>query len=196
MKLPAIFPPPPLLRRPLLFCAAAIIAASSLWLIAASTRAGQETAANRARTAVQALETHLMRSREAQTRRAALMQRAEALAAMAGESPDSAEWERLAERLAGDTRITHIVLHARSNTVASPAPDGLPPVETHRLRIDASLLHEEALLALDTIVANIPVRLIPAGCALRRETGAASAALRARCEFDWMARPPPVETPP
>ncbi|MDR0701876.1 MAG: hypothetical protein LBF61_05600 [Azoarcus sp.] len=197
MKLPAIFPLPPLLRRPLLFCVAAVIAASSMWVLAASIHAEQEAAARRARTVVQTLETRLMRSREAETRHAALVQRVEALSAMAGEAPDSTEWERLAGRLAEDTRIANIVLHAQSEPMPSPAPAGIPSIGTHRLRIDANLLHEEAVLALNAIVVDIPARFIPSGCALRRKSGATAAifTLRVRCEFDWTALAPPVERP-
>ncbi|MDR1064449.1 MAG: hypothetical protein LBL48_11080 [Azoarcus sp.] len=195
MKFSAIFPLPPLLRRVMLFCAAAVTAASFAWRTAASLRAAQEMAANRSRAAAQTLETRLAHHRETEIRYAALTQRANALAALAAQSPDDTEWERLAKRLAEDTRITGLVLRTQSGPAAFSAPDGLLPFDIRRLRIDADLLHEEALLALDAIAADIPIHLIPAGCALRRETGATPATLRAHCEFDWTASVPPMETP-
>ncbi|MDR1661354.1 MAG: hypothetical protein LBR95_02845 [Azoarcus sp.] len=195
MRFPATFFLPPILRRPLLFCTAALIAAALAWHAAAHARAQQQAAASRAGAAIQALETSLALAHEAEARRMALAQRAAALAAMADKAPEDAEWERLAKRLAGEPRIVGLVLRAQSAPVTASTPNELPSIEIQRLRIDAGLLHEEALLTLHALVADTSARLVPAGCILRREKDAPPAALQARCEFDRMALAPSLETP-
>jgi len=64
------------------------------------------------------------------------------------------------------------------------ATQDLPVITLQRVRVEAGLLHEEALLALDAIVTGAPAHIIPIGCSLQRETDAAPITLRASCEFD------------
>jgi hypothetical protein len=68
----------------------------------------------------------------------------------------------------------------------------LPSLDIQRLQIDAGLLHEETLLALDALVTDTPTaHVIPVGCVLRREEDDTSVPLRALCEFDWITLAPP-----
>ncbi|MDR3213321.1 MAG: hypothetical protein LBT71_05310 [Azoarcus sp.] len=193
MMLPTTFAIPPALRRPLLCCAAALVAALCLWRIAAALCAVQETAVTAARTAARNLEIRLTRAREAEAEHTALTRRFTALAAMAGHSPGNDTWEQITHRLRDESRITGLVLHAEAHSPALPTPAGLPALDIQRLQIDAGLLHEEALLALEAIVADTPAHIVPTGCALRRESGSTLSALHARCEFDWIALTPTVE---
>jgi hypothetical protein len=188
--------PPPALCRALVFCAATLAAASCVWRLAAAARAEQETATSSAFAATRELEARLEDARVAEAERAALARRLAALAELARDAAVPADaWERLARRLDDDPRIAGLLLHAQSRPAAIPTPAGLPGLDIQRLQIEAGLLHEEALLALDAIVADTHARIAPVGCALRREAGAAATSLQARCAFDWVALVFPEEAP-
>jgi hypothetical protein len=193
MMLPMTRFPPPALCRALIFCAATLAAASCIWHLAAAARAKQETATSSAFAATRELETRLEGARAAEAERSALTRRLAALAALARDAVPADAWERLARRLDDDPRIAGLLLHAQSRPAAIPGPAGLPGLDIQRLQIDAGLLHEEALLTLDAIVADTHARIAPVGCALHREAGAAATSLQARCAFDWVALVLPEE---
>ncbi|MDR2188425.1 MAG: hypothetical protein LBE62_10290, partial [Azonexus sp.] len=95
--------------------------------------------------------------------------------------------EQITGQLSAHPHIVEPVLTAQPGQSAFSTPENLPVVTLQRVHIEAGLLHEEALLALDAIVTSSPAHAISTGCSLRREADAAPVTLRARCEFDWIS---------
>jgi hypothetical protein len=178
-------------------CALALAGTLCLWLAAATQWTAAEIALHAARTAAQKTSAQLSALRSAANAHQALMQRlADLRAALPPRSAAARNWEGLANRLAADTRIAKVTLHAQDSPTARPPPAQLPGLDIQHLQIDAHLLHEETLLALDAALMDTSERVIPAGCALRRDAGAAPLHLRAHCEYDWIAFTPDTEAAP
>ena len=192
---------PPLLRRPLFCCVAALAAVLLLRFSATSVLEAREKELDSLRVSVREAETALTAAREEESTRAALAQRFAAVSAVLEKAPpDEIEWKQLTtRRLAGDERILApdlsvgaVPVHSRTTSIAPVAsPEGLPRIDIQRLQINAGLLHEEALLALDALVTDTSAHVVPVGCVLRREEDDAPVPLRALCEFDWIALAPP-----
>ena len=197
---------PPLLRRPLLCCVAALAAVLLLRFAATSVLEAREKELDSLRVSVREAETALTAAREEESTRAALAQRFAAVSAVLEKAPpDETEWKQLTRRLAGDERILApdlsvgaVPVHSSAPSMATvvpvapvASPEGLPRINIQRLQINAGLLHEEALLALDALVTDTSAHVVPVGCVLRREENDAPVPLRARCEFDWIALAPP-----
>jgi hypothetical protein len=179
---------PPALRRPLLACVLALAVALPLWRFAAAMRADAETALASARTTQQKTATRLAAARAEAAAREPLARRlADLRAALPTPMPPAADWERLADRLAADKRIAHITLHAQETPKEAAAKAQPPSIAIQHIYIEANLLHEEALLALDAIATDTPAHVVPVGCALRRDAEASPLTLRARCEYDFVA---------
>lgn len=200
MPLPLLLPQsqrfavPPPLRRALLCCIAALATALLLWILSAACRADAEAGRNDARAAAQKTLMQLTGARETESARTARAKRfARVKAALENMPAENSEWEEIAGQLSAHPHIDAPILGALPAQPAFPASEGLPVITLQRVRIEAGLLHEEALLALDAIAANAPAHVIPTGCSLRREADAAPTALRADCEFDWVALVPPPE---
>lgn len=179
----------PALKRVLLACGVALVAALLLLVLAAAERAEQETERDRARVAAQKTGALLAAAREAETVRTARAQRLAAVsAALAGKPPSEADRETLAARLSGHPHIENPVLSFQD--MAPETPGELPLIQNRRLRIEAGLLHEEALLALHAMTVDYPAHIVPVGCELHRIDEAAPVTLQARCDFDWIAIAP------
>jgi len=189
MTLPRLsFAVPAPLHRPLLVCALALAGTLCLWLAVAAQWAAVDTALRAARAAEQQTSSRLAALRTAANTRQALMQRlADLRAALSPHTSTTRNWERLANRLAADKRIAKMTLRAQDDPASLSTSAQLPGLDIQRLQIDAHLLHEETLLALDATIMDTPERVVPAGCALRRDAGAAPLHLRAHCRYDWIA---------
>ncbi|MDR2925696.1 MAG: hypothetical protein LBU76_07115 [Azoarcus sp.] len=186
------FSVPPMLRRALLCCVAALAAALSLWMLAAAGRAEAETRRRGAQADAQKISAQLSAARETESARVARAKRfARMKAALENAPAEKPEWERLAAQLSAHPHIAEPTLDAPPAQPAFPSPENTPVITVQRVRFNAGLLHEEALLALDAITARFTPRLIPAGCSLQREADAAPITLRANCEFERIALAPP-----
>jgi hypothetical protein len=191
---PQRFAVPPLLHRALLCCAAALVGALLLLTLSAAYCVDAEAGRDDARAGTQKTRMQLSNARETESARAARAKRFALVKAALDSMPAGKPgWERLAEELSAHPHIAGPTLNALPAQPAFPASRSLPAVTLQHVHIEAGLLHEEALLALDAIAAASPPYLIPRGCSLRREADHAPVTLRADCEFDWIALAPPPE---
>jgi len=191
---PQRFTVPPLLRRALLCCAAALIGALLLYILSSAWRAEAEAERDDARAGKQKTAMQLASAHEAESSRAARAKRfAPIKTALENAPPGKTEWEQLTGLLSTHPHIVEPTLDALPAQAAFPAAQHLPVITLQTIRIEAGLLHEEALLALNAVVAASPAHTIPTGCSLRRQADTAPITLRARCEFDWAALVPSRE---
>ena len=183
------FTVPPMLRRALLCCVAALVAALLLWVLSdvwhtEAAAKGDDACAGKQKTAMQ-----LTHAREIEFARTARAKRfAPIKAALENTPPGKTEWEQLTGQLSAHPHIVEPALDALPAQAAFPVFQNLPAIPLQTVRIEAGLLHEEALLALDAIAMHVT----PTGCSLQREGDAAPSTLRAHCEFDWI---PPLLSP-
>jgi hypothetical protein len=178
---------PPVLRRALLCCMAALGSASLLWLLSAAWHNEVESKRNEARTNTQKITQQLSDARETRLAHTARAKRfALVKTALENNPPEKTEWEQLTEQLSAHAHIADPTLTPQLSQPAFSTPQNLPAITLQHVRIEAGLLHEEALLALGSIVTSSPAHVIPTGCSLRREADAAPITLRARCEFEWI----------
>lgn len=179
------FSVPPRLSRALLCCAAAFAAALSLWILATGWRTQAETERKAVQAEVQKISTQLSAALETETARATRAKRFARVKAALGNAPaENPKWEQLADQLSTHPHIAELAFEASPAAPAFPAPENMPVINLQHIRLEAGLLHEGALLALDGIATGFTAHLIPAGCALGREADAAPITLRARCEFN------------
>jgi hypothetical protein len=179
----------PALRRVLAACALVLVVVLLLLGLAAADHAEQESERDRARVAAQKTGTLLAAARKAETERAARAKRLAAVsAALAGKPPGEADRETLAARLSGHPHIENPILSLQDTIPATH--EYLPRIQIWRLRVEAGLLHEEALLALHAMTLDQPALIVPVGCQLHRIDEAAPVTLQARCDFDWIAIAP------
>jgi len=179
------FAVPPVLRRALLCCVAALVGALSLWVLSTVLRADAEAGRNDARADTQKTAMQLANAREAESARVVRAKRfALVKAALENTSAEESEWEQLASQIEAHPHIVDSTMSAQPAQPAFSSHENLPVITLQSVRIEAGLLHEEALLALDAIAHGFNTHLIPTGCSLRREADAAPITLRARCEFE------------
>lgn len=84
---------------------------------------------------------------------------------------------------------------AGANAIA-PQHDRLPVVRLRQIRLQAELLHEDALNDALQLLSNIPgVRTVPLGCEINRLQTSTNAQLQVWCEFHWVSLHPRLRTP-
>jgi len=182
------FTVPQVLRRALLCCVAAFAGALLLWVFSNVWHTEAETKRNDARASTQKTAMQLASAREvAYTRSARAKRFAPIKAALESTPPGKTEWEQLSGQLSAHPHIVEPGLDALPAQTEFPSPEHLPAITFQRVSIEAKLLHEEALLALDTIASSASAHVVPTGCSLRREAGVEPITLWAHCEFDWFA---------
>jgi hypothetical protein len=179
---------PPMLHRALLCCMAVLASTLLLWLLTAIWHDEAESRRNDARASAQKTARQLSDAHETSLAHAARAERFALVKAVLGNNPpEKTEWEQLTGQLSAHSHIAEPSLTSLPGRPAFATPENLPVITLQQVRIEAGLLHEEALLALDAIVSGSPAHVIPTGCSLRREADAAPITLRVRCEFDWIA---------
>jgi hypothetical protein len=189
LRFPRSQPPgvPPVLRRALLCCMAVLAGTLLLWLLTVIWHDEAETERNDARASAQKAARQLSDAHETRLAHTARAKRFALIkAVLENDLPEKTEWEQLTGKLSAHPHIAESTLTSQPGQSAFSAPQNLSAITLQHVRIEAGLLHEEALLALDAIVTSSPAHVIPTGCSLRRETDAAPITLRARCEFDWI----------
>ncbi|MCL2161031.1 MAG: hypothetical protein FWH56_03980 [Betaproteobacteria bacterium] len=185
---------PPMLRRALLCCVSALVGASLLWFLSSVWRADAEAERNDARADTQKTAALLASARETEAARAGRAKRFSLVKAALESMPvEKSEWEQLSSLIEAHPHIAEPALNVQPAQPAFPASEHLPVVTLQRARIEAGLLHEEALLTLDAIATGSPAHVIPSGCSLWREADTAPVTLRASCEFDWITLAPSPE---
>jgi len=184
---PQRFTVPPVLRRALLCCVAALVGALLLWFLSETWRAEAGTERDDARAGMQKTTMQLTGARDTESVRAARVKRFTSIkTALENTPPGKTEWEQLSGQLSAHPHIAEPALDALPSQAAFSGPEELPVITLQRVEIEARLLHEESLLALDAIVGGSPAHVIPTGCSLRRNADAAPITLRVRCGFDWV----------
>ena len=182
---------PPILRRPVIFCAIAIITAISLWT-AASIRLGTYKAnIARAQMSLRDLEFRLAKVHDTIDTEKSLDKRLQSVAALACTPPETTWWNDLVQRLIKDPGIEEVNIKTQSMPPLVAVPDSAPVLmDFLRVRVDAGLQSENALLTLDRQFRREGPNIIPVGCNLQPETGHPNITLRARCEYDWIMLAP------
>ncbi|MDR2015708.1 MAG: hypothetical protein LBP99_08875 [Azoarcus sp.] len=176
---------PPVLRHALICCMAALVGALLLWLLSAVWHGEAETARNDVSASTQKTATQLADAREAGLARTARAQRFTLVkTVLESNFPEKTEREQIIGQLSAHPYIVEPVLTAQPGQPAFSSHGNLPVIILRHLYVEAGLLHEEALLALNAIATSSSAHVIPTGCSLHREADAAPVTLRARCEFD------------
>ncbi|MDR2689854.1 MAG: hypothetical protein LBB76_08880 [Azoarcus sp.] len=176
----------PALRRPMIMCVLILLAASLAWGAVAHLRRERQATLTKARAAGQQIDARMETARAQGARRELIEQKLRDIIEAHASKP-----EDLIRALAADPRLRHPSMHIPSSV---DLPAVAPVAHFQRLRIDAGLLHEEALLELTDTFAH--ARFRPLGCTLRRQDDGAPMPLTASCEFEWLTLHIPDETPP
>jgi hypothetical protein len=168
---------------------AALVGALLLWFLSAAWHTEAQAEWDDARTGAQKAAKQLSDTIDAKHARAERAKRFALIkTVLENNSPEKAEWEQLlARQLSEHPHLTEPTLATQPALPAFSTPEHLPAITLQQLQVEVGLLHEEALLALDAIVASSPAHVISTGCSLRRETDVAPITLHARCGFDWIS---------
>jgi hypothetical protein len=184
------------LRKALSVCALSLVVACLLWGLSAFEQTRAQTQRDHARADVQKMTMQIATARETEAAREARTKRFAVLKTMLeARSQTEAELEKqLRQRLSGQTGISSLVISVSSASPAFPAAEGIPVMKVCSVQVEAGVLHEEMLFTINNIVTAPPLRMIPKGCAVHRKSADESAALWARCEFDWVVLGPSADS--
>jgi hypothetical protein len=195
----------PALRRPIAVCALILLAASLTWGAAVHLRRERQTNLTKTRAARQQIDARMETARAQAAKRELIEQKLRDIIEAHADEP-----EQIIRALADDHRLQNPIVHiqptadlpalAPAASVTTPittsvtTPIAVPIANFQRLRVDAGLLHEEALLELTDTFAQ--ARFRPLGCTLRRQGNDAPMPLVVSCEFEWLTLHIPDSTPP
>ena len=185
---------PAALHRPLLGAFVAIALGTGVYLLSAEWLTHQEQSKARMQTELQRTRSELDAAAKEAEHIRQIGEQLAALDIVTVETADTALRD-MALRLQQHEHLFSVRLDEVSGSASAPEHDRLPVVRLRRLRLQAELLHEDALTDALQLLSSIPGgTTVPLGCEISRLQSPETAQLRVSCEFHWVSLHPRAQS--